>query len=397
MGYLVTMRLTVEQPRAVVIALGTAQTIAWASTYYLPAILADSMARDTRVSVVMVFTAFSLAMVLSALLGPWVGRFIDRRGGRNLLLFSNAIFILGLFMLGMATDLTTLFAAWIVIGVGMGLGLYEAAFATLTSLYGRSARSVITGITLIAGFASTVGWPLSAFLEVKLGWRATCYVWALLHLVIALPLNVLLPDKPRDGSADSSVEDTGSLVSSDTSRPTLGILVSLSFVFAVTWFASTSMASHLPRLLEAAGATTAVAVAAGALIGPAQVIARILDYRFMQQHHPIIAARLASIAHPVGAVVLLLFGGPAAYIFTVFHGAGAGAMTIAKGTLPLTLIGPNNYGYWQGVISLPGRVLQAFAPLIFGFAIERLGYQAIWITTGLCLISFLVLLSLKRT
>jgi MFS family permease len=391
------VRLVVEQSRGVVFALGTAQTIAWASTYYLPAILADSISRDTQVSVVTVFTAFSLAMVLSALLGPWTGRFIDRHGGRNLLLVSNGIFAAGLTLLGLASDIVMLFAAWTVIGIAMGIGLYEAAFATLTSLYGKSARSVITGITLIAGFASTVGWPLSAFLELRFGWRETCYIWAVLHLIFALPLNFLLPSKSI-ATQDSVVDSDEVLLSASSVAvtPPRATVALLSFVFAVTWFASTSMAAHLPRLLEAAGATATVAIAAAALIGPAQVIARLLDYGFMQKHHPIIAARLASLAHPLGAVILMVFGGPAAYLFTICHGAGAGAMTIAKGTLPLTLIGPVNYGYWQGIISLPGRVLQAFAPIIFGYALETMGYQALWITTMLGLMSFGVLLYLRR-
>jgi hypothetical protein len=135
-----------------------------------------------------------------------------------------------------------------------------------------------------------------------------------------------------------------------------------------------------------------VAVAAGALIGPAQVIARILDYRFMQGFHPLIAARLATLTHPVGACLLMLIGGPAAYIFTVFHGAGNGILTIAKGTLPLALIGPNNYGYLQGVISAPGRVLQAFAPILFGYAIEVMGGSAVWLTSALSLSAFAALM-----
>jgi MFS family permease len=393
------MRLAVDQTRGVVAALGIAQTIAWASTYYLPAILANAIARDMGVSPVMIFTAFSAAMIVSALIGPWSGRFIDRHGGRTLLLISNAIFIAGLLMLAIAPHIAVVFVAWFVIGLGMGIGLYEAAFATLAVFYGKAARAPITGITLIAGFASTVGWPLTALLEAQFGWREACVAWALVHLLLAAPLNFILPNKQScladNGQIDAAAATTIATVAEQAPPPRY-LIPLLSFVFAAGWFCSTSMAAHLPRLLEAAGATTAVAVSAGALIGPAQVLARILDYRFMQGFHPLISARVATLSHPIGACLLMVIGGPAAYIFTLFHGAGNGIMTIAKGTLPLALIGPNNYGYIQGLISAPGRVLQAFAPIIFGFAIELMGARAIWLTTALGLSAFAVLMFLNR-
>src|SRR3954471_21580882 len=176
----------------VVAALGTAQTLAWASSYYLPAILADPIAQGTGVSRTVVFGLFSGALLLSAVFGPAVGRAIDQRGGRGVLALSNLVLAAGLVMLGIAQGIFTLALAWAVLGVGMAIGLYDPAFATLTGLYGRAARGPITGITLIAGFASTVGWPLSAFLDGHFGWRGACLIWAGLHLVMGLPLNRLL-------------------------------------------------------------------------------------------------------------------------------------------------------------------------------------------------------------
>src|SRR5215475_9525008 len=161
--------------RAVVVAaLGTSQTLAWASSYYLPAILADHMAAAAGVPRAWVFGAFSGALLLTAALGPAVGRLIDRRGGRGVLVASNFVLALGLVALGASNGIVSQFAAWAVLGVGMALGLYDAAFATLTGIYGREARGPITGITLIAGFASTIGWPLSALLDMNVGWRGTC-------------------------------------------------------------------------------------------------------------------------------------------------------------------------------------------------------------------------------
>jgi MFS family permease len=384
-------RLTPYHRTGVVVALGTAQTIAWASTYYLPAVLATPIARDLGLSPTWVFTAFSLAMVISAIIGPWGGRRIDRLGGRSVLVASNIIFALGLVLLANAQGLVSLFTAWAVMGLGMGIGLYESAFATLAGIYGKAARSPITGITLIAGFASTIGWPLTGFLEATIGWRSACSVWAGIQLLVALPLNALLPT----GERSITPELCASQPTAGAPEPPQSAIYLLAFAFAATWFCSTAMAAHLPRLLEAAGATAAMAIAAGALIGPAQVVARLAEYGFLQRFHPLVSTRLAAAAHPVGAIVLMAVGGPAAYAFAILHGAGNGVLTIAKGTLPLALFGPTNYGYRLGMLNAPARLLQAFAPLLFGFALERFGADAIWLTAGLGGLAFLALLFLQ--
>lgn len=378
-----------------VLALGTAQTVAWASSYYLPAVLATPMARDLSTSPVEIFAAFSAALVVSAVIGPWGGAVIDRRGGRGVLIGSNLIFAAGLVCLAMAQEAILLWTGWLAMGLGMGIGLYEAAFAALAGIYGREARSPITGITLIAGFASTIGWPLSALMEAQIGWRGACLGWAGLHLFLALPLNCLLPSGHIAVSAPAAAVKTGQDVDRAEARKSRWVMVLLALVFAITWFNSTAMAAHLPRLLEAAGATTAVAVAAGALIGPAQVAARLAEFTLMRQLHPLISARLATLTHPLGAGVLLALGAPGAYAFAFLHGAGNGVLTIAKGTLPLALFGPVGYGLTQGLIGGPGRALQAAAPLLFGLALDRWGVQAIWLTSGLALVAFLMLLAIR--
>ncbi|MBW8847204.1 MAG: MFS transporter, partial [Burkholderiales bacterium] len=200
----------------VVATLGTAQTLAWASSYYLPAMLARPMAGELGVSEPTVFAAFSAALVVSAIVGPHSGRRIDRWGGRPVLMVTSGLFALGLAAMAVASGPVGLFAAWLVMGLAMGSGLYEAAFASLVRLYGHDARGAITGITLIAGFASTVGWPLTAALEHGLGWRGACWAWAGLHLVVGLPLNACLPKARRplapapDGAPVHGEEDGSS-------------------------------------------------------------------------------------------------------------------------------------------------------------------------------------------
>jgi MFS family permease len=371
--------------RSVIIgALGTAQTLAWGSSYYLPAILADPIAHGLGLSRTTVFGLFSGALLLSAVLGPSVGRAIDNHGGRGILALSNLVLATGLVLLGVAQGFATLALAWAVLGVGMAMGLYDPAFATLTGLYGRAARGPITGITLIAGFASTVGWPLSAFLDAQFGWREACLIWAALHIVIGLPLNrLLIPRTPPPARTSEMGE------ASPASR---GAMAILAFVFAATWFVTGAMAAHLPRLLEIAGASTTAAIAAAALVGPAQVAARLVEFGALRAVHPLVSARLAALLHPIGALILGLLGPGAIAAFAVLHGAGNGLLTIAKGTVPLAIFGPVGYGLRSGILGAPARATQAASPLLFGLLMDQMGIGVVAISAGLSLSAFFALL-----
>jgi predicted MFS family arabinose efflux permease len=373
----------------IILALGTTQTLAWASSYYLPAILADPIAHDLGVSSNWIFAAFSASLVISALLGPRVGRQIDLVGGRPVLSASNLILAAGLTLLGSATSIPVLVLAWLLLGVGMGFGLYDAAFGALGRIYGDSGRRAITGITLIAGFASTVGWPLTAWGLQTIGWRETCFAWAAAHIVIGLPINLLMlpPVAGAKAAAATSV------------KPHIPIdrtMLLLAFAFAAAWTVTGAMAAHLPRILEAAGATSVQAVAAGALIGPAQVFARIVEASFLSRYHPVVSTRLACLMHPIGAAILALAGGGAASVFALFHGAGNGILTIARGTLPLAIFGPQNYGYRLGIIGAPARMAQAAAPLAFGLLIERMGSRILIVSSALSFAALLALCLLRR-
>lgn len=384
--------------------LGSTQTLSWASSYYLPAILAAPMAADLGLSVPFVFLAFSAALMVSAAIGPWAGRMIDRLGGRPVLAVAHAMFVLSLCLMAFATGPVLLVVAWLWMGVAMGSGLYEAAFATLVRLYGASARNAITGITLIAGFASTIGWPLTAAMEASLGWRGACLGWAALHLLIGLPLTAWLPKALPSGhpgwhpATPSAASPAVSIPASPpvmTDQARRGIAMRLAIVFAIVWFISTAMATHLPTMLQAAGLSLPGAVAVGALIGPAQVAGRLLEFGLLRHLHPLLSARMAALTHPAGAMLLLLLGPAAAPVFAVLHGAGNGIMTIAKGTLPLALFGPAGYGASLGWMMLPARIAQALSPVIFGVLLTHMGTSALWISALLATGAAALLLSIR--
>lgn len=388
--------MTAGRPRPKIVSvcvLGTTQTLAWASSYYLLAILADPIARELGIPSSLLFGLFSGALLITALLGPVVGRAIDRRGGRGVLASSNLVFAAGLGLLAASSGLPGVAAALALIGIGMALGLYDAAFATLTRLFGTQARGAITGITLFAGFASTVGWPLTAFVEGHFGWRTACVVWALLHLGLGLPLNRFALPKAR--SAETTVE-TPRRVRLDDTPEAVRTMRLLAFVFAAAWFVTGAMGAHLPRLLQEAGASPSEAVAAAALFGPAQVAARLVEFGVLRNTHPLVSARFATLMHPLGACVLGLLGASAAAAFALLHGAGNGLITIAKGTLPLALFGPANYGLRSGLLGAPARAAQAAAPLVFGLLLDRTGVTgAIAVSGGLSLAAFVALLAVR--
>jgi MFS family permease len=376
--------------RVVVVTLGITQTLAWASSYYLPAILADPIGAAIGVPSSWVFAAFSGALLIAAFAGPAVGRVIDRRGGRGVLMLSNLVLAAGLAVLAAANGVFLLAVAWAVLGIGMALGLYDAGFAALTAIYGHNARGPITGITLFAGFASTVSWPVTTVLNDALGWRETLLVWAALNIVLGLPLNWLLPRAVR------AAQHVHAAARSIGWKPYREMLL-LAFVFAAAWFVTGSMAAHLPGLLERAGATHVEAIAAAALVGPAQVAARMIEFFVLRNVHPLVSARIAALLHPLGAAIFAIIGPAAVVPFTIFYGAGNGLMTIARGTVPLAVFGPHGYGERTGLLGAPARAAQALAPLLFGLMLNAMGPAVIAVSAALCLAAFAALLLLRAS
>jgi predicted MFS family arabinose efflux permease len=372
----------------IILALGTTQTLAWASSYYLPAILADPIARDLGISSNWVFGAFSASLVISAMLGPRIGRQIDLVGGRQVLSASNLTMAAGLVLLALSQSVAVMAIAWFVLGVGMALGLYDAAFAALGRIYGANARGAITGVTLMAGFASTVGWPLTAWGLSHIGWRDTCFAWAAAHILVGLPLNLFMMPAVKGAQASAAAAEKPHI-------PLDRTMLLLAFTFASAWTVTGAMAAHLPRILEATGASPLAAISAAALVGPAQVGARIIEASFLSRFHPLWSTRLACITHPIGAAIVAVFGGAAAGVFALFHGAGNGVLTIARGTLPLSIFGPKDFGYRLGIIGAPARMAQAIAPLAFGLLIDIMGGKVLIVSSTLSLAALAALFLIR--
>lgn len=365
--------------------------LAWGSSYYLLAIVARPMATGLGLDPVWIYSAFSAALMLAALLGPWIGARIDQHGGGKVLLVSNFVFALGLGTLALAQGPLGMIAGWLMIGAAMPMGLYDAAFSTLVSLYRLDARRSIVGVTLIAGFASSVSWPLSATIDAHFGWRATCAMWALLHLTVGAAISRFLVPRVKPVPLHQVADQSDEVISA----PPASNLWILAATFTCNGFIFAAMAAHLPRVLQAAGCSPAAAVAAASLLGIAQVTARLADAGFLNRLHPLVSGRIAVALHPVGALLLLIFGAPVAVLFTALHGANIGLMTIVKGTLPLALFGSAGFGRRAGMLEAPSRIAQALAPVAFGLMLDAWGAEALWVSGAIGCAGFCGLLLLQ--
>jgi len=366
-----------HRPRQfVIVALGIGQVLVWGSTYYLPAVLAKPTAQATGWPLTWIIGGLSLGLVLSGLVSPKVGNLIERRGGRPVLMASAVLTAIGLLGLAAAPNLTIYIAAWLILGVAMGAGLYDPAFATLGRLYGREARSAITSLTLIAGFASTVCWPLSAFLLQCFGWRGACVAYAALQVAVVLPVYGLgLPREARRERPLPQRSTAGAVRLARRSRsPLLFSLVALTQTLASMIAAIVSV--HLLTTLQQRGVPLDTAVALGAIVGPCQVGARLLDLVFGRRIHPVWEALIASVFVAVGLGLLVQSYG-AVWIGLVLYGGGIGLRSIVRGTLPLALFGANGYARLMGRLAFPMLVAQAAAPSLGAVLLQRRGADGI--------------------
>ena len=354
--------------RPVVIgALGLAQIVAWGSSYYMPAVMAVPIASETGWPLPWVSGGLSCGLLVASLASPAIGRHIERRGGRLPMAASGLLMAAGLAVMTQAPNLAVFLAAWLVIGLGMGCGLYDATFATLGRMYGTQARGAISALTLIAGFANTVCWPLSAYLLHRFGWRGGCLVWAAADLLLLLPTYLLVlprsvpPPPPGPALAEGGVRPAG-----------LGVFVLMAAVTTLGNFISATLSVHLLTLLAGLGLAASAAVAFGAMLGPSQVGGRLVEILSAHTHHPVwtLFASTALIALGIG----LLWVWPGAVPVALgCYGAGVGIGSIARGTVPMALFGPRGYAARMGRLALPGLLSQAAAPVAGALLIQSFG------------------------
>ncbi len=350
---------TITRRRQLVLVLGTTQTFAWATTYYMPTVIVGPAAAAMHASPTLLLGGFSWSLLIAGLASPRVGRRIERHGGRGALALSTIVMATGLLVMAALPDAAGWWIGWTVTGGGMALGLYDAAFATIGRLLGPEARPVIVGVTLMAGFASTVGWPMGVTLVGAIGWRATLAVYAGIQLAVNLPL--ILAFVPRPALAlPVAAEDTAG---TRGRRSGLAALILLGIFLSLRAAISAVVSVHALRLLGGVGLTATAAVGVAALFGPSQVFGRVLEWVFARWLDPFTASVLGAALLPIGVAVLL--GGAPAIAFAIGYGMSNGILTISRGTLPMHLFGQRGYAARLGRLALPQLLAQAAAPTVF--------------------------------
>jgi len=362
-------------PWRAVPVLGVTQILAWGALFYPPVLTVPLIAAERGWSLAFAMAGLSAGLLAAGVVAPTVGRMIDRHGGHVVMTAGSLVAALGLVALVLAPDRIAYLAAWALTGAAMAAALYDAAFATLGRVFGAAARRPITILTFVGGLASTVSWPVTRVLVDAHGWRGAYLCYAALLTLVAAPLHAFALPRARARAA----EPAGRSDAATPHLPARGLpFVVLAAGFAAYAFVPSALSAHLLAILVRAGIEPAAAVAIGALFGPAQVLARVFEFVFAGTAHPLVLAR-AAFTLITGAFVVLIATGvsaPVAAGFAVAFGASNGLVTIARGTVPLALFGPQGYGGLVGRIAGPSLVMQAAAPLVLAAVSERVSDTA---------------------
>jgi hypothetical protein len=376
-------------PWRAVPVLGVTQILAWGALFYPPVLTVPLIAAERGWSLAFTMGGLSVGLLAAGLIAPTVGRMIDRHGGHVVMTAGSLTGAAGLVALVLAPNRIAYLAAWVVIGAAMAASLYDPAFASLGRIFGAAARRPITVLTFIGGLASTASWPATRLLLDQHGWRGTYLVYAALLALVAAPLHAFA--LPR-GRADVQARPAGA-ATAPTARPPAGgrafwlVLAG----FCAYAFVPSGLSAHLLAIFGRAGIDPATVVAIGALFGPSQVAARLCEFIFAGNAHPLNLARAAFSLIVCAFAVLALAGiaAPVAAAFAIMFGIANGLVTIARGTVPLALFGPAGYGRLIGRIAGPWLVMQSAAPLVLAFVAERLSDAA-----ALALVCMFALLAL---
>ncbi|MEP6997393.1 MAG: MFS transporter [Betaproteobacteria bacterium] len=354
-------------------ALGITQIVSWGTLYYAIAVLGASMRVELGVSATVLFGAYSLALLISALAAPFVGRAIDRHGGRVVMSAGSACAAIALVLIAQAHSTLALYLAWSVAGIAMAMTMYDAAFATLSQHAGTSYRKALTALTLMGGLASTAFWPASLKGLEWFGWRDTLLIFAALELFLCLPLHLLFipASNGAAGQGKAGAAEGRGILPAGKRRPAF---VWLAIAFALNGFIVSVLTVHLITVLQGKGLSLATAVWVGSFFGPMQVTGRLLEFsigrRFASRSVGIAALSLLVVA----VLVLLALDGQlaVALLFAVVFGGSNGVVTIVRGTVPAELFGRAGYGSILGNLAAPALFARAIAPFVFApFAVAE--------------------------
>lgn len=360
--------------------LACTQIVSWGSLYYAFSILAPGIQRELGWSTTLVFGAYSWSLLVAGLVATPIGILLDRHGGQLVMGAGSVVCGIGFFLLGASRTPETYVAAWTVLGLAMGLTLYEAAFATINRRFAGAGRQAISNLTLFAGFASTVSWPLTQALDTALGWRDTYLCYGAAQLLVCLPLHLLLGREPARPAHPVHAAQRSHTLAEAVRHPAFW---KLALAFAANTFVFSALSVHLIPLLQEMGHSARAAVLAAMLIGPMQVAGRVFERTVARNTAPRKVGKFCFGALPAALVALLLFQGQlwAVAAFCILYGLSNGIITIVRGTLPQAMFGSENYGAISGAMAGPALLAKASGPLVAAWVLAGGGAPTLLLAT----------------
>jgi MFS family permease len=380
--------------------LAIAETIVWAAMFYsFPALILE-WERSLGWSKTELSGAFTLSLVISAVLAPVVGRLIDHGLGRYVYTGCALLGAVLLALLSRVTELWQFYVVWLGLGVAMSGVLYEACFAILTRAMGAMAKRAITLVTLVAGFAGTVAFPSAFVLVGFVGWRGAVLIFAIAVAVVAAPLiwrGCRLAEEGREAQAHQPSSRAGQVLR--ILRSPIYWLLAISF--AMIALDHGVLLTHLLPILDERGIHGETAILAASMIGPMQVAGRLAMMAAERHVSNLSIAMVCYAALGIGALSLLGTSVVPALLvsFVLFHGAGYGVTSIVRPVITAELLGRANFGVISGLLAVPFITATAASPTIAAFVWERGGYDRVILlalaAAGIGLLSLLSAASLS--
>lgn len=363
-------------------ALGLTQTIGYGTLYFSFSILTPAIARDFGLPSEWMFGAFSVALLLGGLIAPLAGRWIDRYGAGRVMTIGSLAAALTLVACALAPSGAIFLAALLASEVSSTFVQYGAAFSLLVQRHHDKAQRSIVYLTLVAGFTSTIFWPLTTWLNSVLSWQHIYLIFAAAHFLVCLPIHAWMSGpsvsesaphaSDREGVAAARPDGDGEGLLPPEARRKGFALMAMAFAFQS--FVTGAILVHLLPMLQSLGLGLA-AVAVGTVFGPAQVFSRLINIVLGKDVSQITLAFISVAIQPL-AIIVLLFSAPSlagAMVFAVAFGMGNGIYSIVAGTLPLVLFGRRGYGARQGRVMSARLIVGSVAPFAFAVMMERIG------------------------
>lgn len=363
-----------KAPALAIWALGLTQIVGYGTLFYSFSVLAPAMALEFSLPQQWVFAALSVALFLGSLFAPIAGRWADRFGAGRLMTAGSLAASLALVACALSPGRISFVAALIAMELASCFVLYATAFAAIVQIGPVGAQRSITHLTLIAGFASTLFWPLTSLLHEYLTWREVYLVFAALNLLVCLPIHAWLMrlSRRRNNTLASNVS-AAPVDQTPLDAPAIRIAFLLMLAgFAVEGFVLSAILLHMVPLLSVLGLGTA-GVIVSTLFGPSQVASRLVNMIFGGRLPQTMLATIGAAFLAAGLLMLVIAAPsvPGIAISIVLFGLGSGLASIVGGTLPLELFGRAGYGARLGWVSGARQFSSSFAPFIFAFMMAQ--------------------------